>query len=263
MDDLKAFSLDSCLEGYAPLVQVSHQPCLQPSMASPGFSMTHCLPQNSIRTCCPGSYPNSGELPPYQDNFRGAEWYGPSQEMHYSSFPRIITPGFNVSASSCLGYIGDGVKPSLYLQHTSKRKRRVLFSQAQVYELEKRFEQQKYLTAPEREQLAKHIHLTPNQVKIWFQNHRYKMKRQAKNRDHLGEEEAKAYSVESEDAKVACSSPCTSIEDYGDMKIDYKCSIQDQQLNGQGLFLGQDFLSSASELHEFDKSSRNMVFKPW
>lgn len=151
----------------------------------------------------------------------------------------------------------------MYLQHTSKRKRRVLFSQAQVYELEKRFEQQKYLTAPEREQLAKHIHLTPNQVKIWFQNHRYKMKRQAKSRDHLGGGEAKPYSVESDDAKVACSSPCTSIEDYSDMKIDYKCSIQDQHLSGQGLFLGQDFLSSASDLHEFDKSSRNMVFKPW
>ncbi|CAJ0936623.1 unnamed protein product [Ranitomeya imitator] len=257
MEDLKAFSLDPCLEGYAPLVQVSHQPCLQPPMGSPGFSMTHCLPQNSIRTYCPGGYSNSGELPPYQDNLRGADWYGASQEMHYSSFPRIITTGFNVSAPNCL-YIGDGVKSSMYLQHTSKRKRRVLFSQAQVYELEKRFEHQKYLTAPEREQLAKHIHLTPNQVKIWFQNHRYKMKRQAKNRDHLSEEEAKPFSVESEDAKVACTSPCTSIEDYGDMKIDYKCSIQDQSL-----FLGQDFLSSSSDLHEFDKSSRNMVFKPW
>ncbi|XP_015705638.1 homeobox protein Nkx-2.2 isoform X1 [Coturnix japonica] len=58
-----------------------------------------------------------------------------------------------------------------------KRKRRVLFSQAQVYELERRFKQQRYLSAPEREHLASLIHLTPTQVKIWFQNHRYKMKR--------------------------------------------------------------------------------------
>ncbi|XP_009702881.1 PREDICTED: thyroid transcription factor 1-like, partial [Cariama cristata] len=62
------------------------------------------------------------------------------------------------------------------------RKRRVLFSQAQVYELERRFKQQKYLSAPEREHLASMIHLTPTQVKIWFQNHRYKMKRQAKDK---------------------------------------------------------------------------------
>ena len=58
-----------------------------------------------------------------------------------------------------------------------KRKRRVLFSKAQTYELERRFRQQRYLSAPERENLANLIHLTPTQVKIWFQNHRYKTKR--------------------------------------------------------------------------------------
>lgn len=53
-----------------------------------------------------------------------------------------------------------------------KRKRRVLFSKAQTYELERRFRQQRYLSAPEREHLASIIRLTPTQVKIWFQNHR-------------------------------------------------------------------------------------------
>ena len=58
-----------------------------------------------------------------------------------------------------------------------KKKRRVLFSKAQTYELERRFRQQRYLSAPEREHLASIIRLTPVQVKIWFQNHRYKLKR--------------------------------------------------------------------------------------
>ena len=58
-----------------------------------------------------------------------------------------------------------------------KRKRRVLFSKNQTFELEKRFRQQRYLSAPEREHLASLIRLTPTQVKIWFQNHRYKTKR--------------------------------------------------------------------------------------
>ncbi|XP_056150212.1 homeobox protein Nkx-2.2-like [Lampris incognitus] len=57
------------------------------------------------------------------------------------------------------------------------RKRRVLFSKAQTFELERRFRQQRYLSAPEREHLARALRLTPTQVKIWFQNHRYKMKR--------------------------------------------------------------------------------------
>ncbi|XP_072177976.1 uncharacterized protein [Diadema setosum] len=59
-----------------------------------------------------------------------------------------------------------------------RRKPRVLFSQAQVYELERRFKQQRYLSAPEREQMANGLKLTPTQVKIWFQNRRYKNKKQ-------------------------------------------------------------------------------------
>lgn len=58
-----------------------------------------------------------------------------------------------------------------------KRKPRVLFSQAQVLELERRFRQQKYVTAPEREILAQALNLSATQVKIWFQNRRYKSKR--------------------------------------------------------------------------------------
>ncbi|XP_023248655.1 homeobox protein Nkx-2.2-like [Copidosoma floridanum] len=67
-----------------------------------------------------------------------------------------------------------------------KRKRRVLFSKAQTYELERRFRQQRYLSAPEREHLASIIRLTPTQVKIWFQNHRYKTKRAASERVEAG-----------------------------------------------------------------------------
>uniref|UniRef100_A0A1B0CWG1 Homeobox domain-containing protein n=2 Tax=Lutzomyia longipalpis TaxID=7200 RepID=A0A1B0CWG1_LUTLO len=59
----------------------------------------------------------------------------------------------------------------------AKRKPRVLFSQSQVLELERRFRLQRYLSAPEREVLAQTLSLTPTQVKIWFQNRRYKCKR--------------------------------------------------------------------------------------
>lgn len=79
-----------------------------------------------------------------------------------------------------LAGMDSSAKSVVTLHAAPRRKRRVLFSQAQVYELERRFKQQKYLSAPEREHLAGLIHLTPNQVKIWFQNHRYKLKRQAK-----------------------------------------------------------------------------------
>lgn len=67
---------------------------------------------------------------------------------------------------------------SLVMRSGKKRRPRALFSHGQVYELERRFAVQKYLTAHEREQLAGLLRLTETQVKIWFQNRRYKRKRQ-------------------------------------------------------------------------------------
>ncbi len=64
-----------------------------------------------------------------------------------------------------------------------RRKPRVLFSQAQVYELERRFKQQKYLSAPERESSSQRLKLTSTQVKIWFQNRRYKLQEAASGPD--------------------------------------------------------------------------------
>ena len=73
------------------------------------------------------------------------------------------------------------------IESSKKRKRRVLFSKAQIYELERRFRYQRYLSAPEREQLGRMINLTATQVKIWFQNHRYKHKKQASEVGEFGE----------------------------------------------------------------------------
>jgi len=64
----------------------------------------------------------------------------------------------------------------------SQKKRRVLFSKTQTTELERRFRQQRYLSAGEREQLASSLRLTPLQIKIWFQNHRYKLKKAQQER---------------------------------------------------------------------------------
>ncbi|NWI52819.1 NKX26 protein, partial [Calyptomena viridis] len=73
-------------------------------------------------------------------------------------------------------------EPCHHPRQRQRRKPRVLFSQAQVFELEQRFKQQKYLSAPEREHLARLLQLTSTQVKIWFQNRRYKSKRQRQDK---------------------------------------------------------------------------------
>ncbi|XP_055850799.1 homeobox protein bagpipe [Episyrphus balteatus] len=61
--------------------------------------------------------------------------------------------------------------------NSRKKRSRAAFSHAQVFELERRFAQQRYLSGPERSEMAKNLRLTETQVKIWFQNRRYKTKR--------------------------------------------------------------------------------------
>ena len=69
--------------------------------------------------------------------------------------------------------LGVGFAMGPHRETVKRRKRRVLFTKAQSAELERRFLQQRYLSASERETLAARIRLSPTQVKIWFQNHRY------------------------------------------------------------------------------------------
>ncbi|KAJ8945404.1 hypothetical protein NQ314_009242 [Rhamnusium bicolor] len=59
----------------------------------------------------------------------------------------------------------------------NKRKRswsRAVFSNLQRKGLERRFQLQKYITKPDRRQLAATLGLTDAQVKVWFQNRRMK-----------------------------------------------------------------------------------------
>lgn len=72
----------------------------------------------------------------------------------------VKSSGMGVGVGGVMGTV-----PSMPFPLSQRRKRRVLFTQAQVYELERRFKQQKYLSAPEREHLASIINLTPTQVR--------------------------------------------------------------------------------------------------
>ncbi|KAL0979443.1 hypothetical protein UPYG_G00185120 [Umbra pygmaea] len=74
--------------------------------------------------------------------------------------------------------IGSSCSSTPYAMRSFKQKRsRAAFTHMQVLELEKKFNHHKYLSAPERAHLANTLRLTETQVKIWFQNRRYKTKR--------------------------------------------------------------------------------------
>ncbi|UJR22190.1 hypothetical protein I4U23_025254 [Adineta vaga] len=65
-----------------------------------------------------------------------------------------------------------------FIHHRRCRRTRTVFSDAQLVNLEKRFETQKYLSTSDRIELANMLHLSQLQIKTWYQNRRMKWKKQ-------------------------------------------------------------------------------------
>lgn len=63
--------------------------------------------------------------------------------------------------------------------YRKRKKARTAFSREQVTDLEKKFQEKKYLSSAERGELAERLKLSDMQVKTWFQNRRMKFKRQS------------------------------------------------------------------------------------
>ncbi|KAK7881977.1 hypothetical protein WMY93_028151 [Mugilogobius chulae] len=62
-------------------------------------------------------------------------------------------------------------------RHKKPRRSRTIFTELQLMGLEKKFQKQKYLSTPDRLDLAQSLGLTQLQVKTWYQNRRMKWKK--------------------------------------------------------------------------------------
>jgi hypothetical protein len=83
---------------------------------------------------------------------------------------------------------------------SSTRRKRTAFSNEQLIKLEAEFQQKKYLSLIERSQIARSLHLSEIQVKIWWQNRRAKWKR-------IKAGQLRQFSTHCETNKVLCPIP--------------------------------------------------------
>ncbi|KAK8765026.1 hypothetical protein V5799_032365 [Amblyomma americanum] len=96
----------------------------------------------------------------------------PSQQQHGSSGALSLSP-------SAAG--GDSLSLQEGRELRRARRNRTVFTEGQLMGLERRFDSQKYLSTPDRADLARVLGLTQLQVKTWYQNRRMKWKKQGDN----------------------------------------------------------------------------------
>ncbi|CAF0950339.1 unnamed protein product [Brachionus calyciflorus] len=118
-------------------------------------------------------------------------------DKDYDSDQSDVVESQNVNVSQ--GNYDSKMKQKIDLTINKKRKRRILFTKQQTLELERRFKLQKYLSAPERENMARSLGLSATQVKIWFQNHRYKMKKTVQEIDDVSTKKKNEYKMQTDD----------------------------------------------------------------
>ncbi|XP_009070477.1 PREDICTED: LOW QUALITY PROTEIN: homeobox protein not2-like, partial [Acanthisitta chloris] len=78
------------------------------------------------------------------------------------------------------GFLISNCRFPIFKEKSGKAKRvRTIFTSEQLARLEKEFARQQYMVGTERCLLASSLHLTEEQVKVWFQNRRIKWRKQS------------------------------------------------------------------------------------
>ena len=92
-----------------------------------------------------------------------------------------------------------------------KRKLRTVFTEKQLEGLETKFAEKKYLSVPDRMDLASRLELSETQVKTWFQNRRMKCKKQL-GTDQAEDEDGSGKRMKTDQSYSPAGSPSSDSE---------------------------------------------------
>uniref|UniRef100_A0A286XIZ4 Notochord homeobox n=1 Tax=Cavia porcellus TaxID=10141 RepID=A0A286XIZ4_CAVPO len=188
-----SFSVDAILARpgpRAPATSPSPVPFPVPVPAAPGLWPAPCVGAHAPGSSCCAHPPN-----------RLSELF-----THLKAGLQFTHFGWELA--HCLGLWA----PPEDLQDTERHQKRVrtMFNLEQLEELEKVFAKQHNLVGKKRAQLAARLHLTENQVRIWFQNRRVKYQKQQKLKppalSAVAPSSSSDSSIQSEDAESGADS---------------------------------------------------------
>nr|AKA95383.1 hematopoietically-expressed homeobox protein hhex-like protein [Amphiura filiformis] len=175
------FYIDNILGGARQNMNIPARPT--PTLAAPQFSTA---PTGGIAGPTPqlnNPYHNSyyetsvpaGLTSPTQMTYGAGAFASPG----LYGYPRTDYPGALLDRHDPYGKVPGKFLWNPFIQRPLHKRKggQVRFSNDQTLELEKKFENQKYLSPPERKKLAKLLQLSERQVKTWFQNRRAKWRR--------------------------------------------------------------------------------------
>lgn len=173
------------------------------SSVSPSFSYVPMPHYNPLQTGYPGT---PGGRPLNKGESSAHPYYNPrdhvkqdeklnlkhASEHHHAMWQNFLNGtsdlGLSHASAATQGSAeSDGHSPMLFAppfrtdlsgRPLRRRKARTVFSDDQLQGLERKFKIQKYLSVPERMELAGMLALSETQVKTWFQNRRMKWKKQ-------------------------------------------------------------------------------------
>lgn len=130
---------------------------------------------------------------PTHFNFAGMEGDLHAAALHSRLSAPVAVISEIVRNAGCI----DGSSHLLGHRMKRKRKLRTVFTEKQLEGLETKFADKKYLSVPDRMELAGRLELSETQVKTWFQNRRMKCKKQQVSELHEDEEEVISVDVPS------------------------------------------------------------------
>ncbi|CAL1547001.1 unnamed protein product [Lymnaea stagnalis] len=121
---------------------------------------------------------------------------------------------------------GDDIKDDA--NGIKKKKARTTFTGRQIFELEKQFEQKKYLSSAERAEMASQLAVTETQVKIWFQNRRTKWKKQ----ENISSAEVAEHKLNAEKNIIKAKNR-KNVDAKPDLSLDHRLDFESRGVLGQ------------------------------